>query len=225
MTSTSSLAATPTFALSAASPTTAVSRALSKYPSIIIKTNLSAFDSYITDWILWTPNAKGYWQPSNLKKVHNYGVELSLDAQLTLPHTWQLSLTGNYAYTPSLNQSEDLDAADTSYGKQLVYVPLHSANLSARLGWRNWSLAYQWYAYSERFTTTSNDVSRITGRLKPYYMSDLTLEKQFRWRRLHASIKCVVYNLLDSEYITVLSRPMAGRHFEIFVELKPQWKL
>ena len=192
--------------------------------SFTLKTNLSVFDSYITDWILWTPNAKGYWQPSNLKKVHNYGVELSVDAQFTLPHAWQLSLTGNYAYTPSLNQSEDLDAADASYGKQLVYVPLHSANLSARLGWRTWSLAYQWYAYSERFTTTSNDVSRITGRLKPYYMSDLTLEKQFRWRHLHASIKGVVYNLFGSEYVTVLSRPMAGRHFEIFVELKPQWK-
>lgn len=185
--------------------------------------NLSAFDSYITDWILWTPNAKGYWQPANLKRVHNYGTEISLNGDLRLPHTWQLSLTANYAYTPSLNQSEDLDEADSSYGKQLVYVPLHSANLSARLQWRQWALVYQWHAYSERFTTTSNEVTRITGRLKPYYMSDLTLEKQFRWRHLHASVKGVVYNLLDSEYVTVLSRPMAGRHFEIFLEIKPQW--
>lgn len=191
---------------------------------ISLKANLSAFDSYINDWILWTPNAKGYWQPSNLKKVHNYGTELSVATDLRMPRDWQLVVTGNYAYTPSLNRSEDLDAADASYGKQLVYVPLHSANFSARLRWQRWALVYQWYAYSERFTTTSNEVSRITGRLKPYYMSDLTLERQFRFRHLHASIKGVVYNLLDSEYVTVLSRPMAGRHFEIFLELKPQWK-
>lgn len=189
--------------------------------SLVIRGNLSAFNSYITDWILWTPNAKGYWQPSNLKKVHNYGTELSLTSELHLPHDWHFALTANYAYTPSLNQSEDLDAADASYGKQLVYVPLHSANLSARLRWRTWGLAYQWYSYSERFTTTSNEVGYITGRLKPYYMSDLTFEKQFRWRRFQASIKAAIYNLFDSEYVTVLSRPMAGRHFEIFLEICP----
>ena len=188
--------------------------------SLSLKANLSAFDSYISDWILWTPNAKGYWQPSNLKKVHNYGTELSLSADSRLPRQWTAALSANYAYTPSINQSEDLDAADTSFGKQLVYVPLHSANLSLRLGWRRWALAYQWYAYSERFTTTSNDVSRITGRLKPYYMSDVTLEHRLRLRRLQASVKGVVYNLLGSEYVTVLSRPMAGRHFEVFVEIK-----
>lgn len=187
---------------------------------LTLTANLSAFDSYITDWILWTPNAKGYWQPSNLKKVHNYGAELTLNAELRLPRNWRLTLAGNYAYTPSLNRSEDLDDADASFGKQLVYVPLHSTNLSARLQWRTWALTYQWYSYSERFTTTSNEIGYITGRLKPYYMSDLTLEKQFRFRHLQASLKAAVYNLLGSEYITVLSRPMAGRHFEIFLELK-----
>ncbi|MBQ9285776.1 MAG: TonB-dependent receptor [Bacteroidaceae bacterium] len=189
-------------------------------PTFSLHANLSVFDSYITDWIQWTPNAKGYWQPSNLKRVHNYGTELTLDATLQLPRQWTLALNTNYAYTPSINRSRELDAADTSYGKQLVYVPRHSANLSARLGWRTWMLTYQWHAYSERFTTTSNDVSRITGRLKPYYMSDLTLERQFRWRRCQTSLKGVVYNLLGSEYVTVLSRPMAGRHFELFLEVK-----
>ena len=181
--------------------------------------NLAAYDSYITDWILWTPNVKGYWQPSNLKRVHNYGTELTLSPELQLPRQWQFSLTANYAYTPSINRSRDLDEADTSYGKQLVYVPLHSANMSAVLRWREWKLTYLWHSYSERFTTTSNEVGLITGRLKPYYMSDVTLERQFRWRRLDAAFKGVVYNLLGSEYVTVLSRPMAGRHFELFVEL------
>ena len=187
---------------------------------LTITGNLSAFDSYITDWILWTPNAKGYWQPSNLKKVHSYGTELTLKTELTLPKQWLFAITGNYAYTPSINRSEDLADTDASYGKQLVYVPLHSANLSARAQWRKWTLIYQWYSYSERFTTTSNEVNYITGRLKPYYMSDLTLEKQFQWRHIHASVKGVIYNLLDSEYVTVLARPMAGRHFEVFLELR-----
>lgn len=189
-----------------------------------LKFNLSAFDSYITDWILWTPNAKGYWQPSNLRKVHNYGTEMMATAEARLKHQWTLGLTANYAFTPSINKSEDLDDNDASYGKQLVYVPRHSANLSGRLSWRTWTLRYQWTYYSERFTTTSNEVSLITGRLRPYFMNDVMLEKQFQWRRVHASLKAAVNNLLGSEYVTVLSRPMPGRHFEVFIEIKPQWK-
>jgi iron complex outermembrane receptor protein len=189
-----------------------------------LKGNLSAFDSHITDWILWTPNAKGYWQPSNLKKVHNYGTEMMASAELRMKHQWRLTLTGNYAYTPSINKSEHVDGNDASYDKQLVYVPRHSANLSGGLSWRTWTLRYQWTHYSERFTTTSNEVSYITGRLKPYYMNDISLEKTFQWRHFHASVKAVVNNLFDSEYVTVLSRPMAGRNFEIFLELKPKWK-
>lgn len=191
--------------------------------SFLLKMNLSAFDSYITDWILWTPNAKGYWQPSNLKKVHNYGTEMMATAEVKIKRHWKIALTGNYAYTPSINKSDMLDANDASYGKQLVYVPRHSANLNGRLSWRTWTLTYQWTYYSERFTTTSNEVSYITGRLKPYYMNDVSLEKTFQWRRVHASIKGVVNNLLGSEYVTVLSRPMPGRNFEIFLEIKPQW--
>jgi len=188
-----------------------------------MRLNLSAFDSYITDWILWTPNAKGYWQPSNLKKVHNYGTEMMVTAEYKLRNHWRFSLMGNYAYTPSINKSDQLADNDASYGKQLVYVPCHSANVNGRVSWRTWSLSYQWTYYSERFTTTSNEVSYITGRLKPYYMNDITVEKTFQWRKVHASLKGVVNNLLGSEYVTVLSRPMPGRNFEIFLEIKPQW--
>ena len=188
-----------------------------------LKFNLSAFDSHINDWILWTPNARGYWQPANLKRVHSYGTELMGQAEVRMRHQWSLALTANYAFTPSINKSEQRDGNDASYGKQLVYVPRHSANLSAVLRWRSWAVRYQWTYYSERFTTTSNEVSLITGRLRPYYMNDITLEKQFQWRRVHASLKGVVNNLLGSEYVTVLSRPMPGRNFEVFVEIKPQW--
>jgi len=186
--------------------------------------NFTAFDSHITDWILWTPNAKGYWVPSNVKKVHNYGVEAMAESEVLLARNWKLTLNGNFAYTPSINKGEDMNSNDASFGKQLCYVPKISCNLNAQLQWRSWSLGYQWVHYSERYTTTSNEVGYITGRLKPYFMSDISLEKRFDWRWMHASIKGVVNNLLGTEYVTVLSRPMAGRNFEIFLELKPKWK-
>ncbi len=189
-----------------------------------VKANLSAFDSYITDWILWTPNAKGYWQPSNLKKVHSYGMELTLTSEVRIKRDWRFSVMGNYAYTPSVNKSDRQTVNDASYGKQLVYVPRHTANFLGTLSWKTWTLQYQWVFYSERFTTTSNEVSYITGRLKPYYMNNVSLEKTFQWRKVHASLKGVVNNILGLEYVTVLSRPMAGRNVEFFLEIRPQWK-
>jgi iron complex outermembrane receptor protein len=54
-------------------------------------------------------------------------------------------------------------------------------------------------------------------------MNDASLEKAFHRHRLDASIKAVVNNLLGSEYVTVLSRPMAGRNFEVFVEIRPRF--
>lgn len=185
--------------------------------------NLSAFDSYISDWILWTPNAKGFWQPSNVKKVHNYGIEARLTASCRLGQDWQLGATGNMGWTPSINKGKQINSNDASYGKQLCYVPRFQANLSVNVMWRSWTLAYKWNHYSERFTTTSNEVNYITGRLMPYYMSDVSLEKTFSCRWMDASVKAAVNNLLNTEYVTVLSRPMAPCNFEIYLKLEPKW--
>lgn len=184
------------------------------------KGNVTAFDSYISDWILWTPNTKGYWEPSNVKKVHNYGVEASVKGDVMLAKDLKLSLSANFAWTPSKNMGENFNSNDASYGKQLCYVPERSANINARLQWKTWTLAYQWSHYSERFTTTSNEVGYITGRLKPYYMSDISLEKNFFFSKCSGSIKGVINNLLSTEYVTVLSHPMPRRNFEIYLTIK-----
>ena len=185
-----------------------------------VKGGFTFFDSHISDWILWTPNTKGFWEPSNVKKVHNYGIEASLDGSVLVGDDWKLSVAGNFAWTPSKNVGEDINSNDASYGKQLCYVPKISANVNARLQWRTWTLLYQWNHYSERYTTTSNEVNYITGRLKPYYMTDLSLEKTFHLHRVDCSLKGVVNNLFSTEYVTVLSRPMPRRNYEIYLTVK-----
>ncbi|MCQ2222655.1 MAG: TonB-dependent receptor [Bacteroidaceae bacterium] len=185
-----------------------------------IQGSITAFDSHISDWILWTPNQKGYWMPSNVKKVHNYGVEAHAESHITISPDWHLTLSANYAYTPSINRGEQVNTNDASYGKQLCYVPLVSANANARLQWRQWTLTYQWIHYGRRYTTTSNEVEHITGELKPYYMSNASLERNFQLRRLRLSAKAVVNNLLNNHYVTVLSHPMAGINGELFFEIR-----
>ncbi len=180
------------------------------------------FDSHVDDWIIWLPTTKGFFSPRNLKKVHACGVELQANLSVALARDWRLDLDGTYSWTPSVNEGAPTTPADRSVGKQLPYVPEHSATATGRLSWRRWSLHYKWCWYSRRYTMSSNDHT-LTGHLPPYYMNNLTLEKGFSLRWADLSLKGAVNNLFDEEYLSVLARPMPGIHFELFVGITPKW--
>ena len=199
-----------------------VSFAVGKKGIYTLKGSATWFDSYIHDWILWLPTTKGFFSPKNIKDVHAYGVELKADLNVALTKEWQLTLDGTYSWTPSINHGEPISAADQSVGKQLPYVPKHSATVTGRISWRKWSFLYKWCYYSERFTMSSNDIS-LTGKLPNYFMSNISLEKilSFRWADL--SLKGTINNLFNEEYLSVLSRPMPGINFEVFIGITPKW--
>ena len=181
------------------------------------------FDSYIDDWIVWLPTFKGFWTPKNIKKVHAYGVELKADATVRLSKEWQLGADASFSWTPSINNGDPVDWADKAIGKQLVYVPEYSASATGRLSFRSWRLVYKWCYYSERFTTSDNDMKSKISRVKPYYMSDVSLEKRCSLRWSDLSVKLAVKNLFNEEYESVLSRPMPRMNFEVFLDVRPKW--
>ena len=180
------------------------------------------FDSRIKDWILWLPTPKGFFSPRNVKDVHAYGVELKADANVALSEAWSIALNGSFSWTPSINVGEKLSPADMSVGKQLPYVPEYSSSVTGRIGWKQWSLLYKWCYYSERYTMSSND-NTLSGKLPTYYMNNVTLERLLTFSWADLSIKGTINNLFDEEYVSVLSRPMPGINFEIFIGITPKW--
>ena len=70
---------------------------------------------------------------------------------------------------------------------------------------------------------SSNDIS-LTGKLPPYYMSNLTLERQVSLKQAELSLKGVINNLFNEEYLSVLSRPMPRINFEFFISITPKFK-
>ncbi len=180
------------------------------------------FESHIQDWIIWLPTTKGFFSPENIKDVHAYGVELKGDFNMVFAQEWQLGLNGTFSWTPSINEGEPRTPADQSVGKQLPYVPEFSSAVTGKLSWRNWSFLYKWCYYSERFTMSSNDMS-LSGKLPEYFMSNVTLEKNVVLKWADLSLKGTINNLFDEEYLSVLSRPMPGINFEIFVGITPKW--
>ena len=180
------------------------------------------FESFINDWIIWLPTTKGFFSPDNIKDVHAYGIEMKGDLDVALSKEWKLGLNGTLSWTPSINEGEPRSPADQSVGKQLPYVPEYSSTVTGRLSWKSWSFLYKWCYYSERFTMSSNDIT-LTGKLPEYFMSNIALEKVISCKWADFSIKGAINNLFNEEYLSVLSRPMPGINFEVFLGITPKF--
>jgi outer membrane cobalamin receptor len=184
----------------------------------LLKTELSLYRSQIDNWIIWIPSYRGYWEPRNIRSVLSKGLEYSMQLQGYLSE-FNYRLSATYGYSIAVNQGDPLIWSDESYGKQLVYIPLHSGNMMAQLGWGNLFFTYQFNAYSERYTTSSNDVSR-RDRLYPYFMNDISAGSSFRLKRVDLSLEFKVYNLLNEPYHTILYRPMPGRNYQLVFKIQ-----
>jgi len=184
----------------------------------LLKTELSLYRSEIDNWIIWIPSYKGFWEPRNIRRVLSKGVECNIDLQGYLSE-FRYKLSATYGYTSAVNNGDPLIWSDESYGKQLVYIPLHSGNMMAHFGWGNLFFTYQYNAYSERYTTSSNDVTR-RDRLYPYFMNDISAGSSFRLKRLDLSLEVKVNNLFNEPYHSVLYRPMPGRNYQLIFKIQ-----
>ncbi len=180
--------------------------------------SISVHRSDINNWIVWIPGFKGYWEPQNIKRVLVKGLECTMQWG---SHVGAVSykIHATYALNRSINYGDALVWGDASYGKQLVYVPVHSGNMLVSLAYKKYAFSWQHNSYSERFTTSSNDVSQ-RDRLYPYHMNDVSLERNFDTQKVGLSAGIKVYNLFNEKYRTVLHRPMPGRNFMLVVRVK-----
>jgi outer membrane cobalamin receptor len=178
----------------------------------------SVHKSDINNWIVWIPGFKGYWEPQNIKRVLVKGLEMNMQWGA---HAGQLSykIHATYALNRSINYGDALVWGDASYGKQLVYVPVHSGNMLVSLGYKKYAFSWQHNSYSERFTTSSNNVSQ-RDKLYPYHMNDVSLERNTDTPKVAISVGIKVYNLFNERYRTVLHRPMPGRNYMLVVRVK-----
>ena len=182
---------------------------------LFVESQLTGFHSNIKDWIIWIPSFKGFWEPRNVKKVIARGIELSTKIKSDLGPV-RLSLNVNYAFTRSLNYGETNTWGDESYGKQLVYIPVHSGNVFANLHYKGYTFTVQHNSFSRRFTTSSNDLTE-RDNLPNYYMNNIYLSKVFKWKKLTFEPQLKVYNLFSEYYRSVLDRRMPSRNYMVLL--------
>lgn len=182
-----------------------------KFGNLSLIPDITLFYSDIDDWIIWTYSGKGYWTPQNIKRVVTAGMESSVKITRKIREI-EIHASGTYSYTRALNYGDVLVWGDESYGKQLVYIPVHSGNVMVGLEWKNWNMNYQHNSYSERFVTSSNDLSSRSS-IYPYFMNDLKVGRKIAFQSFDISAELKINNLFNEEYHTVLMQPMPGINF------------
>jgi len=166
--------------------------------------SLTAFYNDIKDMIRWIPVSGSLWQPENTDHVKTYGAEASLSMEKYYGNH-AISFSTTYAYTVSQNQQTQ---------KQLIYVPYHKATASLAYSYKKLSAYYQFMLTGKVFTTSDNNPAQ---QLEGYKVSNLGFEYEFlKWNTLGFQ----VFNLWDTPYQSVLNRPMPGRNFNFYINLK-----
>ena len=160
----------------------------------------------IDDLIRWIPNNDGNWSPINTKKVNTYGSETILKYSNKFGNH-NVAINGTYAYTISRNLENN---------KQLFYVPFHKFTSSISYSIKKIALNYQFLYNGFVFTRSDNNSKEI---IKSYKISNLAIDYDFKFIDT-LKFGFQVANLLNQKYQSVEDRPMPGRNFNVFMNLK-----
>lgn len=159
----------------------------------------------LQDMLRWLPGAGGVWRPVNTDKVRTYGVEALLHYKKSFG-SHSLGIDGTYGYTKS---------EDETTGYQLIYVPYHKATAAVSYGYKGIN-AYCQLLYTGEVFTRSDNNSRYN--IDSYYVTNAGLEYNFGKKDI-VSLGFQVLNLLNKDYVSVDSRPLPGRNYNMYLTI------
>ena len=162
----------------------------------------------VKDKIVAYPKGQQFrWTMLNLGLVDIRGIDVT--GLITINPTKGLYLTVRAQYT--FQRAIDItNPADNYYKDQIPYIPHHSGAAVANAQWKGWSLNYSWIYVGERYNQQENIRYNYT---QPWYTSDLSLSKDFRFGKVNLRGLVEVNNLLSQDYDVILNYPMPKRNY------------
>jgi iron complex outermembrane receptor protein len=174
--------------------------------------DLTLHASHVNDLIQWVPGQSGLWQAENVRDVNIAGAEARVGRDLSI-RNWTLRGVFNYSFTRSVVAATEV-ANDRSVGRQLVYAPLHHANLNLG-GTGKWFRTGLTAAWESRRYTTSDNSEWLPGSL----MTDTFAGADFRTGTAGWRVEMAVSNLPGLATESVRNYPMPLRTFKIKLTL------
>lgn len=188
-----------------------------KFPSSTLTFNTTAFYKQINDWIIWYPSSSFVWKPQNLMLVQSRGTELNIQYKYK-KNNFIAGFKLEYFYTISTNE-KPLLLNDASLHRQLIYIPLSKWNARLFLEYKSFSLNFNHSFTGLRYTTSDN-----TSSLYPYYLDNFEAGKVFTTKSILFRLFLRINNVFNSDYQSVLNRPMPLRSFNTGISFTFQKK-
>ena len=172
---------------------------------------ITAYNSTIDNWIMWTPdNNFGFWTPKNLQNVWSRGIETSAKTKFNL-NKINITMSGVYTYSKSTNQKK-ISINDNTYGKQLIYTPLHNFYVRFGMNFKKISFFYSQKYVGECYVSSDNSKS-----IPAYSLGKVSLGKKFQLKSCSLNLQINVDNIWDVSYQAIQFRQMPGRSYNILL--------
>jgi iron complex outermembrane receptor protein len=172
-----------------------------------LRTSITAYHNRIKDWTYWNPSTN--YRVENLQQVLARGIELHMHYQRQTGSI-RTGLDAGYAFNKSSQEKAYDNYSQDIVGKQLVFVPEHSANLNAFAQYKSTRITGQFQAASKRYTTFDN-----SQFLDGYGLVNLLSETTFDFSKFKMRVSGQIRNVTNSFYLNVRNNAMPGRSFAL----------
>lgn len=172
-----------------------------------------AYYNKVTNKIIAYPSGQQFrWTMLNLGMVEILGVELGAETAMKFGKV-DGALRLNYTYQKARDFT---DRADSYYGDQIPYIPLHSGSVAGRLSWRGWDFNYSFIYTGERYNAQENIPQ---NHEQPWYTHDASLVWNFPLNKVRCRVGLEVNNIFDQDYEVILNYPMPGRNYKVTLKI------
>lgn len=179
------------------------------------KLSVDLYYNKVKDKIVAYPKGQQFrWTMLNLGLVDIKGVDVS--GHITINPMKDLFVTARAQYT--YQRAIDItNPTDNYYRDQIPYIPRHSGSVVINLQWQIWGLNYSWIYVGERYNQQENIRYNYT---QPWYTSDISVSKDFRFGNVAMRGLLEVNNLLSQDYDVILNYPMPKRNYRIILTVE-----
>jgi vitamin B12 transporter len=173
--------------------------------SVQYQIQLTAYHKKISDWIIWNPERN--YRAENLQEAIATGIEAVAKVSIN-KNEHSFNLSGYYSLTRSTYQRLNSAFDQAIIGKQLIYVPIHTAGGQVSYIRKQYQLTML-VRYNGWVYTTSDNTKFLPGSC----VLNGQLSRKFRLNQhsLHLSIQ--IQNLLNSLVLSVENKALPGRSF------------
>lgn len=184
---------------------------------------VSYYNIYTKDRIVWTPVSGSIWRPLNIQKVSSEGIDASLRSAFKLNKYLLANIGINYSFGSAIKKSEDFPG-DPSYGKQLIYLPKEMVKGSIMMNYLTTSKLLKYVSFSlfYNFSTRRYTNFENTQFVPRYDVLDGNIAAGFKFSGFETGLRFIVNNILNEDYTVLPGYPMPLRNYKIEINLKYQ---